>query len=183
MHISLGITGPCGPYNLADFIFASLDYIRVLYFDGNEARSSDHKSGHVKFAPAKLLPFVRKALELVQGKFEVPVPFLANHSPNGRMCYRLFQRYPELARAAGAMWVDTFYDGPPCDLLRQRTAAVWSKYVQKPPPDDLMAHVNGTKGYPPGPDLNEVSGAPPALCATEMGLTPNSVGLSWIGVR
>jgi hypothetical protein len=164
VHISLGIVTPRGSGNMADFIYSGVDHIRVLYYDGLPPQpGSTNNTGALEVPASKLAPFIARAIALVTGGFTVPVPFLTNHSPNGRLCYRLFNYFPELADVASDMWVSAqvpHHD--PCDLLRRQPRHMYKQFVGREPPEPFDDVVVGTIGIPSGPDVNEVSGVVPA---------------------
>ena len=154
--MSLGLTTFYGSGNMATNIFASYDHIRVLFYDGLPCRDEHWRYANLNVSAERLEPFVRRALELVESGFDVPVPPLTNHAPNARLCYRLFHRYPKLAEAARRIWLG----GLLCDKLRHEPRRMFKQYVGEVPPD-LDDAVAGRVGFPPGPDINEVTGRPP----------------------
>lgn len=146
---------------MADNIFASYDHIRVLYYEGLPCTAAPNMQSPapLNITAGKLTPFLAWALQLVKVGYPIPVPFLTNHSPNGRLCYRMFHHYPRLAAAAGRMWLE----GQVCDRLRNTPDAMFTRFVGSVP-SDLRDVMEGRVGYPPGPDVNEVLGRPPQPC-------------------
>lgn len=158
VHISLGVATAWGSGNLGDFMFSGVDHIRVLYYDGLSPTGDMSSIAHdMLINSSQLHPFVSYAIKLVKDGFVIPVPFLTNHSPNGRMCHRLFKYYPELANVAQYIWLHRM---PPCDRLRRTAHAIYVKLIGKAPAT-LARVVSGELGYPPGPDKNEVTGKVP----------------------
>jgi hypothetical protein len=103
-------------------------------------------------------PFMKRAIDLVTKGFQVPVPFLDNHSPTGRAIVRTFNAFPELARRGSFLYMASgSADGFVVDTESVFGGnAFWHSPL--PIPAGLFDVLEGKRGEPAGPDVNEVSG-------------------------
>ena len=137
VYISLGVRSATGEGSLSDFIFGGVDHIRVLYAH-RHAPGGTHDPIEVNVDMA--VSAAKEAVALVRRGFSVPVPFLHNHSPQGRVCHHLFARYPQLAERAYDMWIDGRVDM--CRAMQLDAASIWRAYTpQVPVPTDLACQV------------------------------------------
>lgn len=120
------------------------------------------------------------ALGLVKKGFATPVPFLEvrpadhsgalagrsppslrwqNHSPVGRAMVRLFSAMPDVA-ARGSYLAHLTQSGVGPLFCPKLTFGPGGGHAwhPRPVPPGLSDVIAGTRGFPPGPDVNEVSG-------------------------
>jgi hypothetical protein len=99
------ISGSCAmnnhPAHLADFLFTSIDYFRVLYYTGysKDETTCGDAACDIIVNPKKLAPLIREAIRLVREGYPIPVSLDDNTSGSGKRCRYLFTKYPEIFAA------------------------------------------------------------------------------------
>ena len=98
VHIQLGVARPWGSQVQCDFLFSSLDHVRVLFY--GELAQGEHAGEASKgfsVPPAKLSPLVRDAIALVREQFPVPTAPDANLAPSARLLAMLLTKHEDFA--------------------------------------------------------------------------------------
>ena len=91
VHIQLGVARPWGVQVQCDFLFPSLDHVRVLYYNGPLEPSEHGTTPFEGFAVpfAKLEPLIREAISLLREGFATPVPAGVNTPPSALLLSHL----------------------------------------------------------------------------------------------
>ena len=102
VHVQLGVARPWGSQVQCDFLFSSLDHVRVLFY--NNLTQGEHKnetSGGFAMPLAKIAPLLRQAIAIVRAGVPddasaAAVAPDANLAPSAKLLTHLFARYPAL---------------------------------------------------------------------------------------
>lgn len=139
VFISLGVRDPYGFGNQADFLFASVDHIAVLYHPPLAA--GGHNDDIVLDVPVTSEHILRAA-RLVRAGFKRPVPWKLNHSPSGYAVQHLFHKYLPLNMRGWDMYVPD--SSAFMHKLRIDPVGMWNQWVAPsgiPPPANITDEV------------------------------------------
>lgn len=143
--VSLGVARAWGSQSQCDFMHASLDHVRVLYYDRLEPGEHDGQPfSTLRIPPAKLAPFVHQALNLTRHGFAVPTAETENHDGNAALTRFLFERYPEFAWMGIDMWVDYVPNselGHKMSRMKDGAPAMYRHFVGREPPASLAEDI------------------------------------------
>ena len=138
VHIQLGVARPWGIQVQCDFLYSSLDHVRVLYYSG-PLEVGEHGATHLDgFAVPfpKLEKLLRQALALLHDGFTVPVEAAANMSPSALLLSHLLKSHADFAEwviggMGGMTWEDWKRDAP----YEAFAPSVYAQHVAKSPAD------------------------------------------------
>lgn len=99
VHIQLGVPRPWGVQVQCDFLYASLDHVRVLYYNGPLEPSEHGATPFEGFAVpfTKLEPLLHEAVALLRDGFTVPVPEGLNTPPSALLLQHLQRKHEDFA--------------------------------------------------------------------------------------
>ena len=142
VHINLGVSQPWGSAQLSDFLHASVDHVRVLYYDKLEAH--EHTGNYDKgFAVPfeKLQCYLEEAFRILGeiGYTRFPLAETENLSPNGKLFREVLQRFPAFAGRVPQMWAD---ESIRAQRLRDIGSGLWKRYLQSEPPAEFLSLLN-----------------------------------------
>ncbi|KAL0485212.1 ureE [Acrasis kona] len=123
--------------HLADFLFASYEHIRVLYYTNYTSDDIDghHRETNLRIDPLKFEAYMKKAIDLVRNGYQTPVSLDDNQSDFAKICRRLFNRYPELSDAERP-----HYDHCMCSRIVRNPDAMYRQLVGRDPPKDFLEY-------------------------------------------
>jgi hypothetical protein len=103
VHVQLGVARPWGSQVQCDFLFSSLDHVRVLFYGAlAPGEHSNVTSGGFAVPLAKIAPLLREAIALVRAgaPADPEAPLVnasdANLAPSAKLLTHLFRRHPAL---------------------------------------------------------------------------------------